>query len=211
MQRDLSDDLKQVIFSRLGSSAQLEDWDKASDAELYYELVNGDSSMIHTFKKVVQGREISGGEAFWAVADMADIAFTAVTLGAGALVTSTVKLGAKKVAKSALKQRAKKRLKQNAGKAVAKNASETLLVSFAKKEIFSKMQRLSSSKLRENLSTFNITPTLQFLFKKMNVNRTTLKRINKKWDARLFMHAKRCQSLGASRSQKAHFRCLSVF
>jgi len=187
MQRDLSDDLKQVIFSRLGSSAQLEDWDKASDAKLYDELVNGDSSTLHTFQKVVQGREVSGGEAFWAVVDMVDLAITVATLGAGALVTSTVKLGAKKAVKSTLKQQAKKRLKQNAGKAVAKNASETLLVSFAKKEIFSKMQKLSSSKLGEKSSSFNITPTLQFLFKKMNVNRTTLKRINKKWDARLFM------------------------
>ncbi|MEN8218080.1 MAG: hypothetical protein ABFS56_17265 [Pseudomonadota bacterium] len=142
--------------------------------------------MIHTFKKVVQGREVSGGEAFWAVVDIAALAFTAATLGTGAFVTSTVKLGAKKTVKSALKQQAKKRLKQSAGKAVAKNASETLLVSFAKKEIFSKMQRLSS-KVGEKLSTFNITPILQFLFKKVNVNRTTLKRINKNWDARLFM------------------------
>jgi hypothetical protein len=191
MQRDLSDDIKQQAFKILVAQdsnylATLENWDKASDADLHYELVNGNSSTIHTFKKVVQGREVSGGEAFWAVADFADLAIIVATLSTGALVTSGVKLGAKKTVKSVLKQQAKKRLKQNAGKAVAKNASETLLVSFAKKEFFSKMQRLSS-KMGENLSTFNITPMLQFLFKKVNVNRTTLKRINKKWDARLFM------------------------
>jgi hypothetical protein len=193
MQRDLSDDIKQQAFKILVAQglnypATLEDWDKASDADLHYELVNADSGTFHTFKKVVQGREVSGGEAFWVVADIADLAITVATLGTGTLVSSGLKLGAKKVAKSALKQQAKKLVKQNVGKAVAKNASETLLVSFAKKEFLQKMQRLLS-KVDEKLSmsTFNITPILQFLFKKMNVNRTTLKRINKKWDARLFM------------------------
>ncbi len=191
MERDLSDDLKQVVFSRLGQTpnytALLEDWDKEpSNEQLYAELIEGDTGLLSTLDKVVQGREVSGGEAFWATLDAADIAITLATLGTGALISSSVKLGAKTAAKSALKQETKKLVKQNAGQAVAKNASETLLASFAKKELFSKMQRIPS-KLGEKTSNLDITPTLQFLFKKMNVNRTTLKRINNKWDARLFM------------------------
>jgi hypothetical protein len=187
----LSDDLKQVVFSRLGQTpnytALLEDWDKEpSNERLYAELIEGDTGLLSTLDKVVQGREVSGGEAFWATLDAADIAFTLATLGTGALISSSLKLGAKTAAKSALKQETKKLVKQNAGQAVAKNASETLLASFAKKELFSKMQTIPS-KLGEKNAHFDITPTLQFLFKKTNVNRTTLKRINNKWDARLFM------------------------
>jgi hypothetical protein len=191
MQRDLSDDLKQAVFNRLAQTpnytALLEDWDKEpSNERLYAELIEGDSNLLTTVNKVVQGREVSGGDAVWATLDAADIAFTLATLGTGALISSSVKLSAKTAAKSALKQQTQKLIKQNAGQAVAKNASETLLTSFAKKELFSKMQTIPS-KLTEKNAHFDITPTLQFLFKKMNVNRTTLKRINNKWDARLFM------------------------
>ena len=191
MQRNLSDDLKQVVFSRLAQTpnytALLEDWDKEPrNEQLYAELIEGDTGLLSTLDKVVQGREVSAGDAFWAMLDAADIAITIATLDTCALISSSLKLGAKTAAKSVLKQEIKKFVKQNAGQAVAKNASETLLASFAKKELFSKMQ-IIPSKLGEKNAHFDITPTLQFLFKKMNVNRTTLKRINNKWDARLFM------------------------
>ncbi len=183
MQRDLSDDIIQQAFNILSAQGAnypvtLANWDKASDADLQYELVKGDSSTIHTFKKVVQGRDISGAETFWAIVDIADIAFNAATLGTGAIVTSSVKFGVKKAVKSA----AKSALKQ-VSKEVAKNASEKLLVSFAKKEIFSKMLR----KEGEKLLTFDLTSTLKFLVEKQNVNQATFKRINNEWDAHLLL------------------------
>ncbi len=198
IQRQLPEEVKQKAFNTLIAQGPnypitLEDWDKASDADLHFELVNNGSSLTHTIKKTIQGREVSNSEAIWATLDVADIAIMAVTLGTGAIITSGVKLTAKQGLKTVVKQQVS--LKQQANDFIKQNPtmrkiiSENVLMSTAKKQLIQKMQ-LFFRKMNDKESeyaTIEITPVLQFFFKKMNVNRKTIKRINNSWDARLFM------------------------
>ncbi len=200
MQRNLSKDIKQKAFKILLAQddnyvAKLEDWNKASDADLYSELVKGETGTFHTFKKVIQGRDVSALEAFWAAADVVDIGFTVATFGAGAIIGSSVKLGAKKVVKHELKTKAKKEIDSFLRKNLAAKSSKLLsnnklLNSFAKSRFYSKMQtmvgQLVTTATAKN-ATFDIKPVLEFAFKKLNVSRTTIKRVGKSWGARLFV------------------------
>jgi len=197
MRRNLLNNIKQKAFNVLlalgenSAAAKLEDWNKASNADLYSELVKGDISTFHTFKKIVQGREVSGGEAFWAAADVVDIGYTIATFGTGAIISSSVKLGAKAAVKHQIKKEFKSKMAERIKKVSSKIISNNkLLTSFAKTRIFSKMQTIgvhATTTVTAKHATFDIKPVLEFAFKKMNVNRTTIKRINKNWDARLFM------------------------
>jgi len=195
MQRQLPEKVKQKVFNILIAQSsnylvKLEDWSKASDADLYFELINNDSSLGHTIKKTIQGRKVSGGEAFWATLDVADIVIMTATLGTGAIITSTVKLGAKKGAKSLLKSQAKDVFQRNSiTKKIVDKISEKALMSSGQKQFIEKTQQVFNQfdgKIPEHAKV-DVTSTLQFFFKKMNINRKTIKRINNSWDARLFM------------------------
>jgi hypothetical protein len=179
MQRELPEEVKQKAFNILIAQgrnyrSKLEDWNKASYADLYFELVNEDSNLAHTIKKMIQGREVSGGETFWAALNMVDIAVMAVTLGTGAVVTSSLKLGAKK----ALKQKIK----------IVEKVSNNVLMSTAQRQFIEKIQsvfRNINGKMAQH-AIVEITPLQQLFTTKMNVNRKT-RRINRKLDVRLFI------------------------
>jgi hypothetical protein len=204
MQRNLSEDVQKNAFNVLIAQdpnyhSALEDWEKASDADLYYELLTDDPGTLYTLKKVVQGREVSGEEAFWLVLDTADMALTAADLMfTGGTLYSTVVTVGKTVAKQGIKKGAKKVLKkkivssrklveQSVGKNVAKQASEQMLRPFANKQFFSELQTSFGQRVSKKYITFEITPMLRFSHKQLNVNRKTFLRISQKWDARLFM------------------------
>lgn len=180
MQRQLPEEVKQKAFNILIAQgrnyrSKLEDWNKASYADLYFELVNEDSNLAHTIKKMIQGREVSVGETFWATLYIADVAVMAVTLGTGAVAISSLKLAAKK----ALKQKIK----------IVEKVSNNVLKSTAQQQFIEKIQpvfRNITGKMAQH-ATVEITPLQQFFTTKMNVNRKTLKRINNKWDVRLFI------------------------
>ncbi|MCK5715977.1 MAG: hypothetical protein KAH77_00695, partial [Thiomargarita sp.] len=207
MQRDLSDDLRQKVLSILSEQGvnypvTLLNWDKASNTDLYAELLQDATGTLRTMKKVVQGREISNTEVFFAVLDVVSLTVSAVSLGSGSIMTSgvkqtmkiggnvlkTMKYGAKARTylfndTKTLKQYVQNKLQISVNDAVANNASNMLLASFAKKEIYSQMIRPKGAELL----SFNITPTMKFLFEQVNVNRTTLKRINHQWSSQLLI------------------------
>jgi len=213
MQRHLSDEVQKKAFNVLIAQdpnyhSTLEDWEKASDEDLYYELVTDDPGTWHTLKKlVVQGREVSGEEAFWVMFDVAEMAIATadIALTGGALYSVVIVSGkavGKVVAKSAFKQgiktggkkvlkktivQSRKLVKQSVGKNVAKQASDQMLRPFANKQFFSQMQTSFGQTNRQKYVTFEITPMLRFVHKQLNVNRKTFQRLSEKWDARLFM------------------------
>lgn len=191
--RQLNKELQQVAFNKLHNAADhhklLEDWSKASNQDLHDELLKGTEGTLQTAKKYIQGREVSTLEVFWATVDTADVIWTVATLGSGAVISSTLKQGAKTITKEALTKEAAHLIKKEIGQTAATHASQSMLSRFINRELFIGIQnKLGINTIKNSLEKINldITPWLKLLFNRAGINRETFKTVTG-LEARFFM------------------------
>ncbi len=193
IKRELNKELQEAAFNKLHNATDyhklLEDWSKASNQDLHDELLKGAEGTLQTAKKYIQGREVSTFEVFWAAVDTADVIWIVTTLGSGAVLSTTLKQGAKTITKEALTKEASHLIKKEIGQTAATHASQSMLSRFVNRELFIGMQnKLGINTIKNSLENINldITPGLKLLFNKAGVNRETFKTVTG-LEARFFM------------------------
>jgi hypothetical protein len=91
LDRQLPEHLEDIAFEKLWQQEYpqkyLEDLLKTDTADIANELRGAEGGTLKTFKKLAQGRDVSGGEMFWAAFDTADAVWAVATMGTGTVLT----------------------------------------------------------------------------------------------------------------------------
>lgn len=148
-------------------------------------------STYYLTKKLVQGRDVDGGDIFFATLDVFTV-WTVVGAG-GKVITQGLKSGGKTLAKQTGEAAAKQAAKKTTATSVAwvaQLASKGRLMAAATKQYFRPLiaasQRLNATV--GQLTQVDITKPLQWLFQKTGVGRETIKRLTG-LEARVFMRS----------------------